>query len=106
MEIYRWNEVEKKQLDPLTSRQVIRGEAMTIARFESRKGSTLPAHSHHNEQFSTIQSGAVRFTIGGEDVIVRAGESVRIPSNVVHSAVVLEDAVAIEVFSPPRDDWK
>jgi len=106
MEIYRWSDVEKRKLDPFTTRQAIHGESMTIARFEVRKGSILAEHSHHNEQFSTVQSGAIRFVIGGEPVTLRAGESVRIPPHVPHSAEVLEDAVAIDTFSPPRDDWK
>jgi len=106
MQILRWNEIPKQQLDPLTTRQVIHGDAITIARFEVRKGSLLPEHSHHNEQFSTILSGAVRYRVGGEEMTLRAGDSVRIPPNVPHSAETLEDAVAIDTFSPPRDDWK
>lgn len=106
MQIYRWNEIQKEQLNPLTVRQVIHGETMTIARFEVRKGSTLSEHRHPNEQFSAVQTGSIRFTIGGEDAILRAGDSVRIAPNVLHSAEVLEDSVAIDTFSPPRDDWK
>lgn len=106
MQIYRWNEIAKQQLHPLATRQVIHGEFITLARFEIRAGYNLPEHSHPNEQFSAIQSGAVRFNIGGEERIVRAGESVRIPPHVPHSAAALEDSIAIETFSPPRDDWK
>jgi quercetin dioxygenase-like cupin family protein len=106
MQVYRWTEVPKLQLNPLTTRQVIHGESITIARFETLKGSLLPEHSHHNEQFSSIEKGAVQFVIGGQQIVLRAGESVRIPPNVPHSAVVLEDAIAIDTFSPPRDDWR
>jgi unsaturated pyranuronate lyase len=106
MQLYRWNQVEKKQLNPLTVRQVINGETMTIARFDLRKGATVAPHSHHNEQITTIQSGSARFTVGGEDVVLNAGESLCIPPNVPHSAEALEDSVAVETFSPPRDDWK
>ncbi len=106
MEIYRWNEIEKEQLNALTVRQAIHGETMTIARFELRKGSTIGEHSHPNEQFSMVQSGSVRFRIAGEEAIVRAGEAVRVPANVAHSAEVLEDCVAIDTFSPARADWK
>jgi quercetin dioxygenase-like cupin family protein len=27
------------------------------------------------------------------------------PSNVPHAAVVLEESVVLDVFSPPREDW-
>jgi quercetin dioxygenase-like cupin family protein len=106
MQHYRWSEVEKKQLDQFTTRQVIHGETMTIARFEIRKGAALAEHSHHNEQIANIQSGAVRFVVGGEPVVVRGGESLCIPPNVPHSAEALEDSTAIETFSPPRNDWR
>lgn len=106
MQILRWNEIPKQQLDPLTTRQVIHGDCITIARFEVRKGSILREHSHSNEQFSTIVSGSVRFKIGGEEITLRAGETVRIAPNVAHSAEVLEDSVAVDTFSPPRDDWR
>jgi quercetin dioxygenase-like cupin family protein len=105
MQHYRWNEVEKKQLDALTTRQVIHGETMTIARFDIRKGGAVPEHSHVNEQIATIQSGSVRFIVGGDMVILHAGESLCIPPNVPHSAEALEDSTAVETFSPPRRDW-
>lgn len=106
METYRWSEIPKKQLDALTTRQEIHSATMTIARFEVRKGAILPEHRHPNEQISTVEHGAIRFRIGGEEAILRSGESVRIPSNIPHSIEVLEDSVAVDTFSPPRDDWK
>jgi quercetin dioxygenase-like cupin family protein len=30
----------------------------------------------------------------------------RIPSGVPHSAEALEDSIAVDLFSPPREDWK
>ncbi len=106
MQHYRWNEVEKKQLDALTTRQAIHGQTMTIARFETRKGAVVAEHSHHNEQLATVQSGSVRYTVGGEPVILRAGEALVIPPNVPHSAEAVEDSIVVETFSPPRDEWK
>jgi quercetin dioxygenase-like cupin family protein len=106
MQIYRWNEIERKQLDPLTVRQAIHAATMTIARFELRKGSGVAEHSHSNEQITTLLSGSVRFTVAGESVILRAGESVHVPPNTPHSVVVLEDSIAVDTFSPPRADWQ
>lgn len=89
----------------MVTRQVIHGETMTLARFEVRKGASLPEHSHVNEQISTLESGRGRFVVGGREVIVSAGESLRIPPNVPHSVEFLEDSVATDIFSPPREDW-
>src|SRR5580692_1918019 len=105
MQHYCWNQVEKQQINPLTVRQVIHGQTMSIARFELRKGAAVAEHSHHNEQIATVQSGSLRFTVAGEEVVLRSGESLCIPPHVPHSAEALEDSTAVETFSPPRDDW-
>jgi mannose-6-phosphate isomerase-like protein (cupin superfamily) len=69
-------------------------------------GCVVPEHSHPNEQISMMDQGALRFIIGGEEVIVRAGQAVRIPPNgIPHSAEALEDSLATDLFSPPREDW-
>ncbi|MBV9771098.1 MAG: hypothetical protein JOZ32_16110, partial [Bryobacterales bacterium] len=36
---------------------------------------------------------------------VRKGEVLRIPSNVPHRAVALEDTFDLDIFSPIRKDW-
>ena len=69
------------------------------------KGAIVPLHHHENEQVSKIDEGALRFEIGGRDVIVRTGESLVIPSNVPHLVEALEDSVATDVFTPQRQDW-
>ena len=77
-----------------------------VAYFDIAKGEIVPEHSHHNEQISYIVSGVLKFVLGGKDeIIVRGGEVLVIPSNLSHSAEALEDCVAIDVFSPPRQDW-
>jgi quercetin dioxygenase-like cupin family protein len=38
-------------------------------------------------------------------VLVKAGEVLRIPANLPHSAEAVEDTVGTDLFSPPRQDW-
>ena len=52
--------------------------------------------------------GALRFRLGAEgaqQVDVRAGEVLTIPSNLPHSAEALEDTLDVDIFDPPRRDW-
>src|SRR5579883_3022541 len=105
MNQYCWETIEKEQLSPLLARQAIHSETMTLARFEMRKGGGVPEHSHANEQITTIHAGRVRFLLDGKEIILITGESLHIPAHVPHSAEALEDAIAFEVFSPPRHDW-
>ena len=105
MQLARWNDVKKERLNPLLTRQMIHGQTITMARLELLKGCDVPVHSHHNEQISTVESGKLRFVLAGKEVIVAAGESLVIPPHVPHSAEALEDTVALDLFSPPREDW-
>ncbi|MNC93889.1 Cupin domain protein [compost metagenome] len=65
----------------------------------------MPAHSHANEQMSTVLDGRMRFTIDGEDIIAEAGQTVTIPPFSKHGVEALEDCHMLEVFSPVRQDW-
>ena len=72
------------------------------------KGAIVPKHQHENEQLTYILDGCLRFRIGEdqlEEVVVRAGEVLVIPSNVPHSAEAIEDTLDVDVFCPPRQDW-
>lgn len=71
------------------------------------EGCIVPRHQHENEQVTYILKGALKFWVGEdqEEVTVRAGEVLLIPSNVPHKALALEDTLDVDIFSPPRQDW-
>ena len=105
---YRWDDMPAEPLKKGLTRKLITGERMMIAHVYFESGEEVPRHSHENEQLTYILSGALRFWFGAEDeqeVTVRAGEVVVIPSNLPHRAVALEDTLDVDVFSPPREDW-
>jgi quercetin dioxygenase-like cupin family protein len=78
---------------------------MMIARVLLKKGGHVPMHHHHNEQITYILEGALRFVVGGKEVVVHAGEVLCIPPHVPHEAFALEDTVDLDIFNPPRQDW-
>lgn len=80
-------------------------EAM-LCEFYLEEGSNIPEHSHMNDQVGYVISGQIEVTIGGETRICRAGDSYAIPGGVPHRARVLQRAVVIDVFSPPRNDYR
>jgi quercetin dioxygenase-like cupin family protein len=105
---YRWDDMPAEALKPGLSRKLITGERMMIAHVYFKKGEEVPQHSHDNEQLTYILSGALRFWFGAkgeQEITVRAGEVVVIPSNLPHKAVALEDTLDVDVFCPPRQDW-
>jgi quercetin dioxygenase-like cupin family protein len=81
------------------------GEKTIMVRFDLLKGSQLPVHHHVHEQTGYLVSGRLRLTIGDHTYHAAAGDSWCIPTDVAHSAEALEDCVAIEIFSPLREDY-
>jgi quercetin dioxygenase-like cupin family protein len=105
---YRWEQIPKEAVSPMLDRRLITGERMMLAHVYLKKGCIVPRHQHENEQLTYILEGALRFWIGEDEnqqMDIRAGEVLHIPSNVWHKAEALEDTLDVDVFSPPRQDW-
>lgn len=80
-------------------------EAM-LCQFQINEGSIVPFHHHMNDQVGYVISGKVKMTIGDSVRIMVAGDSYAIPGGIQHSATALVDSVVIDVFSPPREDYR
>jgi quercetin dioxygenase-like cupin family protein len=89
----------------MISRKIVSGEREMLAQIWLKKGAIVPTHEHESEQLSYVLEGALKFFIGGEEFIVRAGEVLHIPSSLPHQAEALDDTFEIDVFSPIRQDW-
>ncbi|MGA7794158.1 MAG: cupin domain-containing protein [Candidatus Acidiferrales bacterium] len=100
-----WKTMEIEKLNDKLSRQMISGENATISQLLLKKGASVPRHSHMNEQYSWIISGALKFVFDDREILVGEGEILLIPANVAHSAVALEDTVDVDIFAPRREDW-
>jgi quercetin dioxygenase-like cupin family protein len=81
------------------------GSKTLMTEFRLRQGHTLPIHAHPHEQIGYLVSGHIVLTIGEETHDVLAGDSWCITGGMGHGAEVLQDAVAVEVFSPVREDY-
>lgn len=81
------------------------GEKTLMAEFRLSRESTLPRHTHPHEQTGYLVKGHIRLTIGEEKCDVQAGDAWCVPGGVEHGAEIIEDSVAIEVFSPVREDY-
>ena len=76
-----------------------------MARLHMKAGATVPRHHHENEQCTILEAGRLRFIFDDGERVVEAGEVMQIPPNAPHAVVALEDSVALDLFSPRREDW-
>jgi quercetin dioxygenase-like cupin family protein len=105
---YRWNDMPKEKVTDLLERRLVTGDRIMLAHVYLKKGCRVPLHKHENEQLTYILEGALHFWIGddkSEEIILRAGEVLHIPSNESHEVLAIEDTLDVDVFSPPRQDW-
>jgi quercetin dioxygenase-like cupin family protein len=87
--------------------RVVQGDQITLGVIELDPGSVVPEHRHENEQLGLCLSGSLVFRVGEESRELGAGETWSIPADVPHEVHVgPEGAVVIDVFVPPRDDWR
>jgi quercetin dioxygenase-like cupin family protein len=105
MTTYNWAEIPVEQMNAAVTRQVIHASNLTIARIAIKAGGAVPTHSHVNEQVLNMISGRLKVILDGTEVVLPAQSTLVIPPNVPHSVEALEDVVAVDVFSPRREDW-
>jgi quercetin dioxygenase-like cupin family protein len=103
--LHRWDEIALEKVTEMLSRKIVSGDREMLAQVYLKRGCLVPMHSHESEQMTYILQGALRFLVGGEEITVREGEVLHIPSWVDHQSEALEDTFELDVFSPIRQDW-
>ena len=103
--LHRWDEIALEKVTEMISRKIVSGEREMLAQIYLKRGALVPIHAHDSEQMTYILQGSLRFLIDGEEIIVREGEVLHIPSRLPHQAEALEDTLELDVFSPVRSEW-
>ncbi|QWV94337.1 cupin domain-containing protein [Geomonas oryzisoli] len=95
----------RQVLPGIRQKTLVHGEKTLMVEFLLDKGALLPVHSHPHEQTGYLVSGRIRLSIGENKQEVLPGDSWCIAGGAEHNAEILEDSVAIEVFSPVRKEY-
>jgi len=103
--LHRWDEIALEKVTEMISRKLVTGEREMVAQVYLKKGALVPMHSHESEQMTYVLQGALKFLISGEEITVREGEVLHIPSWIEHQAEALDDTFELDLFSPIRQDW-
>ena len=103
--LHRWDELDLEKVTEMISRKIVTGEREMLAQVYLKRGALVPIHSHDAEQMTYVLQGALKFLIGGEEITVREGEVLHIPSGIPHQAEALDDTFELDLFSPIRTDW-
>ncbi len=101
-------------LADLAAREIVPGfhgkfvhtDKMTVSAWTVDPGAALPEHAHPHEQVTMVIEGTFEMTVGGETRILEAGGIAVIPGGTRHTGRALTPCRLMDVFSPPRDDYR
>jgi quercetin dioxygenase-like cupin family protein len=93
-------------MEGIQIKTLVLGEATLMTEFKLSKSALVPRHSHPYEQTGYLVSGNILLHIEEKKYEMKKGDSWCIQKNISHQAEVLEDSIALEIFSPPREDYK
>jgi len=95
----------KRPMEGVMLKALVYGQRTMLCEFRIKAGKSIPDHEHPHEQTGYLVEGKMRLFVQGEHMELEPGDSWCVPGGVPHRAEILEDAVVIEVFSPPREEY-
>jgi len=100
-------EISPRELVPGVTAKIASGERIMFSLVTLEPNAVVPEHSHPHEQMGMMVSGTMRFSIAGETRTFSGNEIYLVPGGVLHKAVAGPGgAVALDVFSPPREEYR
>ena len=106
MLVHRSSAAPVEMLPGVVRRTLTEGERMMLIEVTLAQGAVVPPHTHPHEQIGYLASGRLLFEVGDERRELAAGDSWLVPPNVPHQVTALEPSVAIDIFSPPREEYR
>lgn len=93
--------------EPGTTRRIMAYcDALMVCELTFKKGTTSALHKHPHDQITYVVRGSLKFSVGGQVKVVRAGDVVYMPSGVEHGLLeALEESVIVDTFAPKRADF-
>ena len=99
-------DVENIPLDGGMERRILAyDDSLMAVEVGFETGAEGAPHTHPHTQISYVLSGSFRYTVEGDSVVLNPGDSIAVPSGLVHGTVCLEKGVLLDVFTPKRDDF-
>ena len=96
-----------EMLPGVVRRTLNAGERMMLIEVSMEQGAVVPWHSHPHEQVGYLISGRLLFEIGDDEKLeLSPGDSWLVPSGIPHQATALQPTLLVDVFSPPREEYR
>jgi len=100
-------ECSRHAIFPGVSITTCAAEKMMLSHVNMEPGAIVAEHFHPHEQVGMVLGGKAIFYIGTEHKVMSKGDMYRIPGNVKHRVLALEEGFqALDIFFPIREDYR
>jgi quercetin dioxygenase-like cupin family protein len=89
----------------LTRRVLAHNAKIMLVEHIMQKGSVFPLHQHPHEQLAYVIKGRLLIECGNDKYTVTEGDSWVIPGGVSHRVTALDESIALDIFTPAREDY-
>ena len=100
-------DIVPRELAPGVAARIASGKKVMLSLVTLAPNAVVPDHAHPHEQVGMMVSGAMELTVAGETRTLSGNAIYLVPGGVPHKAVAgPEGAVALDAFSPPREEYR
>jgi quercetin dioxygenase-like cupin family protein len=100
MKVEHWDGRRDGALSESALRRKLENLGYTVSCYTYPPGTYFPTHTHAEEKIDAVVSGRFRIRIGGDGVVLEAGDAVHVPAGAEHSAEVVgaEPVVSLDAL--------
>ena len=100
MSIEKWSKADGA-LTESALRRKLEARGYSVHRYTYTPGTYFPEHTHGIDKTDAVVSGRFRMIVEGREMILEAGDCLRVPRGTVHSAEVVgeEPVVSLDATS-------
>ena len=102
-----WDGRPVREIFPGVTMSVITGEKLMLMRVAFAANAVVSEHSHPHEQLGFVMEGEAEFVVGGESKRLTQGDHYAIPGDTPHRVTAgPQGALCLDIFSPPREEYR
>jgi quercetin dioxygenase-like cupin family protein len=104
--VIRYRDVPAIELRPGSKSHIVSAEKIMVSFVTADPNSFGPVHRHEAEQIMIVTDGACDMIVEGKVYHIEKGDVLVFPSNMEHGSYISDKGCsAIDIFSPPRQDF-
>jgi quercetin dioxygenase-like cupin family protein len=97
IEVERWDNEHDGEPTEQALRRALESRGFAVARYVYPPGTRFPEHTHAIDKIDAVVSGRFRMSIGGESVVLSAGDMLAVPRGTMHAAEVVGDEPVVSL---------